>query len=62
MSFRSLAFPYLPHSHDCVSDEDEEDDKWLDEGRDGIVVVLEEGQDLKEGVELMLVSVDRGWG
>ena len=50
---------YLPDSDDGVADQDEQDDEGLDEGRDGVVVVLEEGQDLKEGVELTIVSVDR---
>ncbi len=36
---------YLPNSHDGVGDEDEENDEGLHKGRDGLLTLLEEGQD-----------------
>ena len=36
---------YLPDSDDGVCDEDEQNDKWFDEGGDRVLVFLKEGQD-----------------
>ena len=38
---------HLPDADDGVGDQDEQDHKRLHEGRDRVVVVLEEGQNLK---------------
>jgi hypothetical protein len=37
----------LPDSDDGVGDQDEQDDEGLHEGRDRLVAVLKEGQNLK---------------
>ena len=42
-----LLFIYLPDADDGIGDEDEQDDEGLHERRDGLIVVLEEGQNLK---------------
>ena len=39
---------HLPHADNGVSDEDEEDDKGLHEGGDGLLAFLKPGQHLEE--------------
>lgn len=49
VSIRPRAFvTHLPHAHDGVCDEDEEDDEGLDEGGDGFLTFLKHGQHLRE--------------
>ena len=42
-----VGISHLPDTDDGVGDQDEQDDKRLHKRRDRVVVVLEEGQNLK---------------